>query len=184
MSGARRAFKGVGYQSNADIPPSMMMSRAVYIAQAISDPPWTARQPFTEPHGPDDGFRCPVKQIYFGLSFPEIPMTTPVVRVYESPEAGGDLHDLISRSGPPAVEPRRLHRSVLQWHPGHSATSHRTSLSAGSRPGRHRMPTACRFLACTGIKTGRSLLEEGRQSTRSVLMPNCLSEGVHPISVC
>lgn len=39
MSGARRAFKGVGYQSNADIPPSMMMSRAVYIAQAISDPP-------------------------------------------------------------------------------------------------------------------------------------------------
>lgn len=146
MSGARRAFKGVGYQSNADIPPSMMMSRAVYIAQAISDPPWTARQPFTEPHGPDDGFRCPVKQVYFGLSFPEIPMTTPGVRGYESPEAGVDLHDLISRSGPPAVEPRRLRRSVLQWHPASSALGYQPpneferGLASGPPSDADRMP--------------------------------------------
>ena len=62
----------------------------------------------------------------------------------------------------------------------HSATSHRTSLSVGSRPGLRLVPPACRFQAGTGSKTGSSLVEEGRQSTQSVLMRTCLSEGVHP----
>ena len=49
-----------------------------------------------------------------------------------------------------------------------SATSHRTSLSAGLRPGRRRVPPACRFL---GLHRNQN--REKSRSGRTSINPKC-----------